>query len=241
LCGSASINNGAIAGLVMNIPVAISEALIVEDSVRMRAVFADTLEEVFPGLDVTQAGSIEEANDYLEKRGSEQWKGIALVDLGLPDGSGVEFIRRLALQAPDALPIVVTIYDDDAHVFEAIAAGAKGYLLKDQSTDILAKYLMRLVGGEPLLAPTIARKMIKFFQQVSVPGFQENLTQSQVLTPREQEVLKLLAKGMRNYEVAKSLAISQYTVADYVKSIYRKLEICSRAQAALAAKNLGLL
>ncbi len=220
----------------------ISEALIVEDSVRMRAVFSETLEEVFPGVVVTEAGSLREAHDYLEERTTGVApQGIALVDIGLPDGSGVELIRRLAEESPELVPVVITIYDDDSHLFDAMAAGARGYLLKDQSRGVLRKYLLRIAAGEPVLSPSIARRMMAFFQQADVSRLQDARAQCSALTPREQDVLKLLAKGLRNGEVAKSLAISEHTVADYVKSIYRKLEICSRAEAALAAVNLGLL
>ncbi len=128
---------------------------------------------------------------------------IALINLGLPDGNGVDLIEFIQRRAPATLCVVASIYHDDGHIFPALRAGARGYLLKDR----------------PVTAITAGRP---------------------ALTERETEVLRLISKGMTRAETARLLAISQHTVAGYVKELYRKLNVNSRAEAALLARDMGL-
>jgi DNA-binding NarL/FixJ family response regulator len=120
-------------------------------------------------------------------------------------------------------------------VFPALRAGAHGYLLKEQSQELLANLLRGLVSGEPPLSPAIARKMLRFF---SPPASE---TGTVALTPREQEVLRLISKGYKLAEVARMLEISRYTVGDYVKALYRKLNITTRAEATMEAARRGIV
>ena len=162
---------------------------------------------------------------------------LALVDLALPDGRGVDFLRDLAERSGGATrSVVVTIYADDHHLFDAIAAGAGGYLLKDMGRDELVRYLRRLEAGETPLSPAVARRMLDYFRKPQTAAEPEA-----ALTPRETEVLRLIGRGLRSGEAAKVMGVTELTVAGYVKAIYRKLNICSRAEAALEAAKRGLV
>ncbi len=216
-------------------------ALVVEDQADTRAWLVQVLRTAFPGIETTETASLAEARDWL--RTCAQSSGgahltLALVDLGLPDGSGVDLIRILGRDYPDVLSIVATIYDDDAHLFDAIAAGAKGYLLKDQDSEALAHYLRRIESGEPPLSPSIARRMLGHFRDnPPAPAMHKD---EAALTPRETEVLRMIGRGLRVGEAARVLGISDHTVAGHVKAIYAKLNIASRAEAGLEAARRGL-
>lgn len=159
---------------------------------------------------------------------------IALIDLGLPDGSGVELIGELNRHAPQTLCIVASIFDDNEHLFPALRAGAQGYLLKDQPLIQIIELLKGIAEGRPPLSPAIARKLLGHFQPVTQPALEQ-------LTERETEVLRYIAKGMTLPETARILGISPHTISGYVKNIYRKLNISSRAEAATTARNLGIV
>ncbi len=206
--------------------------LVVEDQADVRAWLSDCVRKAFPGIEISEAGHIRTALTWLraQARSSADEPLLVLVDLGLPDGSGIDLVRQIAAERPDALPIVATIYDDDAHMFDAIAAGARGYLLKDKQTDMLVAYLQRIARGEPPLSPSVAHRILGHFraQTAQQPSPED-------LSPRETEVLTLLAKGMTTAEIAAKLSLKTGTIASYVKSIYVKLGISSRAQAAREA------
>ena len=159
---------------------------------------------------------------------------LALVDLGLPDGSGIEVIEFIKKVQPETTCIVTSIFDDDKHVFPALKAGASGYLLKDQPIEHIVQALQGIAAGRPPLSPAIARRMMAFFQKSATTDYPP-------LTQRENDVLQMIGKGFTQAECARLLGISPNTVTGYVKEIYRKLNISSRAEAALIAKELGLV
>ena len=163
---------------------------------------------------------------------------VALIDLGLPDGSGVDVVVALREAQPKAQAVVVTIHDDDDHLFPALQAGAYGYILKEQSRELITEQLQRISQGEPPLSPSIARKVIAYFAAQAKP--QANALPHVSLTERESEVLLRVAKGFTLPEIGVQLGLSRHTIADYVKQIYRKLNVSSRAEAALEAQRLGL-
>jgi DNA-binding NarL/FixJ family response regulator len=165
---------------------------------------------------------------------------LALVDLGLPDGSGVDVVTRLRDLQPEAQSVVVTIHDDDEHLFPALQAGAFGYILKEQARELITEQLQRISQGEPPLSPSIARRVMAYFSAKSRPQAQSNLLPNVNLTDRESEVLLRVAKGYTLPEIGVQLGLSRHTIADYVKQIYRKLNVSSRAEAALEAQRLGL-
>lgn len=207
--------------------------LLIEDQPTTRDWMLGVLDSAFPNIEVATAGSLKAAHNWLDLHGGQLW--MAMIDLGLPDGSGIDIVRRLQADHPDALPVVATIYDDDAHLFEAIAAGARGYVLKDEEAELLVSYLQRIERGEPPLSPSIALRMLSHFR--SPQGRPDD---EAGLSPRETEVLALLAKGLTVAEAARRLALQPQTVASYVKVIYQKLCISSRAEATREAIRRGL-
>lgn len=204
---------------------------ILEDLPESQAWLRDALEQSFPGIAIDSAYSLAEAAHTLAAGPAPD---IALIDLGLPDGSGITLIEQIQRRSPATLCIVASIYDDDGHIFPALRAGARGYLLKDQPVAGIVQALTGIAAGQPPLSPAIARRMLAFFQPApSAPGPD--------LTERETEVLRLISKGLTQAETARLLGISQHTVAGYVKELYRKLNVSSRAEAALIARDLGLV
>jgi DNA-binding NarL/FixJ family response regulator len=192
--------------------------------------------QVFPQAQISEAARV---HDALELVSAVRFE-LALVDLGLPDGSGVTVVEKLREAQPECQSVVVTIHDDDDHLFPALQAGAYGYILKEQARELIAEQLQRISQGEPPLSPSIARRVIAYFaQQAKTPPPADILPDVQ-LTERESEVLLRVAKGFTLPEIAVQLGLSRHTIADYVKQIYRKLNVSSRAEAALEAQRLGL-
>jgi DNA-binding NarL/FixJ family response regulator len=202
----------------------------------------DCLVAAFPEMTVSSVASLRDARAWSEchvgRSGVAGLPAIVLVDLGLPDGSGVDLIGELAGRAPAAVPIVTTVYDDDNHVFEALAAGAQGYLLKDQTKDAIVAAIRAIARGEPTLSPSVAHRILRYFRQEARPAA---TSEKDVLTAREVEVLTWLGRGLTVPETARRLGLSEHTAASYVKIIYSKLNISSRAQAALEAQRRGLI
>jgi DNA-binding NarL/FixJ family response regulator len=218
--------------------------LIVEDQADTRAWLARMLSTAFDGIQPIEVSTRRAARAWIAVHGSELSQGplrhIALVDIGLPDGSGLDIVRDLAKYPETFIPIVTTIYDDEQNLFDAIAAGAQGYLLKDQHPDTLIQYLHRIDKGEPPLSPSVARRMLQHFSQAR-PAATRPDPDHETLTPREEDVLRLLGRGLRVNETARVLGIAPHTVTGYVKNIYRKLNISSRAEAAVEAVRRGLV
>ena len=220
--------------------------LIVEDQTDTRAWLVQMLGTAFNGIAISEAATFQAARDWIAAQprtfaepDANAVHDIALIDIGLPDGNGIDLIRMLADGHPRILPVVTTIYDDDAHLFDAIAAGAKGYLLKDQHADTLVGYLHRIDMGEPPLSPSIAQRMLAHFAKRNTVD--PNVDAEAALTPRELDILRLLGRGLRVAEAARVLGLTPHTVAGYVKTVYRKLNISSRAEAAIEAVRRGLV
>jgi len=205
--------------------------LIVEDVGETRQWIAQTVRTAFPGCDVREAADM--------RGGVHAAKGIpvdlAIVDLGLPDGSGIDVIAALHDHQPGALVVVATVMGDDASIIAALSAGAHGYLLKDSPADLFARQLSQLEQGIPALSPSVARRIVDHFRTTAVA-----CQPDAALTPREQDVLGLISKGLRNAEAARALGLTENTVSSHIKSIYSKLGIASRAEAAIMAQRMGL-
>jgi len=215
----------------------IKTGFILEDNKDAQQYLHEVLESSFPGITIDVASSLEEANKLL--KGIQP--GIALVDLNLPDGSGVELLKRLSSELPDCISVVTTIYDDDNHLFSALRAGAQGYLLKEQRRELLIEALQGVIEGKPALNPRIALKILTHFSdnEESTPAIRTSVDDG-LLTKREKQVLKLIAKGYSVKNVASEMNISHHTVASHIKNIYSKLDISSRAEAAQKAVQLGI-
>ncbi|HEX4872679.1 MAG TPA: response regulator transcription factor [Nevskiaceae bacterium] len=209
-------------------------ALLVEDLPASSDWLQQVLQDTFKGIQVHPAASLAAARGWL----SEHQPDLALVDLGLPDGSGIDLIRELASRHPGCHVIVSSIYSDDLHLFPALRAGAQGYLLKDQPKEKLIAALRGIAGGEPPLSPVIAQRLLRVFgtDQTSATSGGEA-----PLSPRERETLILIAKGYKLPDVAEQLGITRNTAAGFIKAVYRKLNVNSRAEATLEAARLGLV
>ena len=207
--------------------------LLLEDLPEIRAWLRKLVLQVFPGSQISESARV---HDAISLVGAVKFD-LALVDLGLPDGSGVDVVHRLRELQPDAQSVVVTIHDDDEHLFPALQAGAFGYILKEQPRELITEQLQRISQGEPPLSPSIARRVMAHFAAKGKPQAQ---LPSVSLTERESEVLLRVAKGYTLPEIGVQLSLSRHTIADYVKQIYRKLNVSSRAEAALEAQRLGL-
>lgn len=216
-----------------------NSALIVEDLPEIRVWLGDMVRSAFPQLQVTSAGRRDEALVCLHQTQFD----LALVDLGLPDGSGLDVVSALRRLQPAALPVVVTIHDDDDHLFPALQAGAFGYLLKEQPRETLVGQLLRMADGEPPLSPPIARRVLAHFAGASLRRAEiaRQLEEEVSLTERETQVLQRVAKGFTLPEIAQQFGLSKYTIGGYIKQIYRKLNVSSRAEAALEAARRGLV
>jgi DNA-binding NarL/FixJ family response regulator len=162
---------------------------------------------------------------------------VLLVDLGLPDGSGIDVIRAAHLKRPDCGIMVCTVFGDELHVVQSLEAGATGYLLKDSSAHSMVGEIRSLhLGGSPI-SPLIARQILMRFRKqqpvVPPPPARQEATRP-LLSAREQEVLELITKG-------ELISVSRHTVLTFVRRIYRKLQVSSKAEAIYEARNQGLL
>lgn len=211
----------------------VKQGLVVEDLPAAAAWLTQALADAFPGIELRAAASLAQAREQL--RGFVP--DIALVDLGLPDGSGIGLIETLSREHGDCHCVVTTIFADDVHLFPALRAGAHGYLLKDEPRDRIVLALQGIVAGEPPLSPVIARRLLRVF----APDPAASQAPDVRLSPRERETLTLIAKGYKLPEVATQLGVTRNTAAGFIKSVYRKLNVGSRAEATLEAARLGLV
>lgn len=207
-----------------------TKILIVEDLSETRRWLAEIVRVAFPQCEIHEAASMRTGIAQAAARDYD----LALIDLGLPDGSGLDVLRNLHLLRPQTVCVVTTVMGDDASIVGALSAGAQGYLLKEQPQALLIRQLTQIAEGIPALSPSVARRIMEHFQRTGPAAPEDNLTS------REREVLALIGRGLRNGEVAGALEISENTVAGYIKSIYRKLGISSRAEASWHAARLGL-
>jgi DNA-binding NarL/FixJ family response regulator len=201
---------------------------IVEDNEGVRADLVKLIDGA-PGFRcVSQHPSAESALREIPKVYPE----VVLMDINLPGLNGVECVRRLKQLIPEAQIVMLTVYNETEHIFDALTAGASGYLLKQtRPDDLLAAIRDVYEGGSPINSH-IARKIVQSFQKVPTAG-----DQTAVLSPRESEVLALLAKGYLYKEISEKIGVSFATVRTHVRHIYEKLHVRSRTEA--VAKHLG--
>jgi DNA-binding NarL/FixJ family response regulator len=240
------------------------KVLIVEDNPVARSFLCRVVRESFSDtIVITEAGDLETARHHIAAQISQGTSSptdpfkLILVDLELPDGNGMELLGELARYP--ATKIVTTLYSDDDHLFPALQCGADGYLLKEDRFEVLVEELQKIVRGQPPLSPAIARRLLTHFRP-GQPGeasaapmpsaFQSSRPMAlgrgapldhERLTPRESEVLTYLSKGFTIKEIASLMGIKWFTVNDHIKSIYKKLNVSSRAEAAVLASKQGLV
>ena len=212
--------------------------LLVDDQALFREALAVLL-GASAGLEVVgEAGNGEEAVARVAAAGPD----VVLMDLRMPVLDGVSATRRIRAEHPATQVIALTTFDDDADVFAALRAGAVGYLLKDVSSERLVEAVRAAARGESVLQPSVAAKVVARFAQLpdaeAVPPPQPL---ADPLSAREHEVLRLLAEGRSNREIAAALFLAEGTVKNHVTSVLGKLGVRDRTQAALRASKLGLL
>ena len=209
--------------------------LVVEDDTNTREYFAEALRGVDGSFKVKTAASLRQGLEELQR----QWPDVMLVDIGLPDGSGLDLIRRARELSADILSLVITVFGDETTVVDAIEAGAQGYLLKSEAPDDLRESVNQvLLGGAPI-SPGVASHLLRRFRTLEAAGAERDSEAG--LTPREREVLELLVRGLLYQEAAEQLGITRNTVTTHVKGIYRKLRVNTRGEAVFEALSKGLV
>ena len=161
---------------------------------------------------------------------------IVLMDLSMPGMGGISATRKILSLLPRTQVLVLTVHTDDANLFQAIKAGAQGYILKDCTPEDLTTAIRSVHAGDTITSPDIAKKMITTFE-----GIRANTELTPSLTERELEVIKALAQGKSNKEIARDLDISEKTVRNHASNIYKKLHIFDRTQAVIYAVRHGLV
>lgn len=165
---------------------------------------------------------------------------VVLMDLRMAEMDGVEATRRLTSQRPDLPVLVLTTFDDDELVFDALRARARGYLLKDTPVADIIDAIVSAHRGDSVLAPAVTRKVLDEFSRVSHLGTREPPSELK-LTPRETEVLRMLGHGATNKQIGAALGIAEGTVKNHLSNIYEKLDVDERTSAALKAREFGLI
>ncbi|NOX09956.1 MAG: response regulator transcription factor [Gammaproteobacteria bacterium] len=212
------------------------DILILEDHIGAQKWLSDAVHMAFGDeTQITIADTIELVCSILNK----QVFDLFLIDLHLPDGSGNEALIYAKKRHPDMLAVITTIYSDDDHLFPALSAGASGYLLKDDKKEDIAAMLAGILNGTPPLSPEIAQRLMAHFKQTPNPDIDEE--EIPRLTKREQESLRYIVKGFSIKECAEIMEISPHTVSGYIKDIYKKLQVSSRAEVTSEAVRLGLV
>lgn len=214
-------------------PLTLRRALVVEDDAPARARLQALLISVADAVQVECVGDIASAEAAVARTDYD----LALVDIGLPDGSGIDFIRWTATQQPNTTCFVITAFGDAATVLAALRVGAAGYLLKDRDDAELALALRNIQRGGAPIDPFVARGILDLVAKRDGGDG----TQPAELSARELEVLRLVARGRNNRQIAEATGLSRFTIEDYTKLIYRKLAVGSRAEAVFKAQAQGLL
>lgn len=186
--------------------------------------------------DMALVGEAENGDDAVALAGQLQ-PDVLLMDIHMPGINGIEAARQIVQNSPHIAVLMITMYDDDASVFSAMRAGARGYLLKGAKQDEIQRAIRAAANGEAIFSPAIASRMMTFFANVKQPKLPRLFPE---LSNREREILDLITQGYRNPEIAERLFLSPKTVRNQVSNILSKLQVTDRAQAIIAARDAGL-
>jgi DNA-binding NarL/FixJ family response regulator len=212
------------------------KVVIADDQALVRAGLRMILESQADIEVVAEAGDGEEALAACKQHHPD----VVLMDVKMPRLNGLEALRRMAALGDSTRVLILTTFDLDEYVYEALRDGASGFLLKDVRPDQLIEAVRGVMDGDALLAPSVTRRLIEKFMQASrLPAATSSLLGR--LTPRESEVLKLVARGLKNSEIAETLFLSESTVKTHVARLLSKLELRDRAQAVVLAYESGLV
>jgi DNA-binding NarL/FixJ family response regulator len=211
--------------------------LVVDDQALVRRGFRMIL-EIEPDLRVVgEAADAEEA----VARAAELRPDVVLMDVRMPGRNGIAATREILAATPEVRVVMLTTFDMDEYVYEALQAGASGFLLKDVEPELLVAGIRAVHAGESLLAPTVTRRMIESFLERTPKVSRQSRKQWETLTPREQEILGLLARGLTNQEIATKLVLSETTVKTHVGRVLTKLGLRDRVQAVIYAYESDLV
>lgn len=225
--------------------------LVVEDDPQMREFFVGSVAHNAALELAGSAGSVAEAKAWMDRH--EGTLDVLLVDLGLPDGSGLEVIRQATRRYPRCEPLVISMFGDEDNVLASIEAGALGYIHKDSAPDDIAQTILEMKAGASPISPMIARKVLAKYagsrmradaaEAQAASAARKNGAEAPpaLLTPREQDVLALIARGFSYAEIARLQSVSVHTVQTHIKNLYAKLSVHSKNEAVFEASRLGLL
>jgi DNA-binding NarL/FixJ family response regulator len=233
--------------------------LVVEDDPQTRDFFSGSVSRCAELLLAASVGTVAEAKVWLD--GNANKLDVLLTDLGLPDGSGLEVIRHATRLNPACEALVISMFGDEDNVLASIEAGALGYIHKDSTPDDIAQTILDMRNGASPISPMIARRVLSKYQsdrrhnnRASAPVMQateaikseatkdsEAISQRGFLSPREQEVLALIARGFSYTEIARLADLSVHTIQTHIKSLYGKLSVHSKNEAVFEATRMGLL
>jgi DNA-binding NarL/FixJ family response regulator len=233
--------------------------LVVEDDPQTREFFSGSVSRCAELLLAASVGTVAEAKAWLDD--SANTVDVLLTDLGLPDGSGLEVIRHATRLNPACEPLVISMFGDEDNVLASIEAGALGYIHKDSTPDDIAQTILDMRAGASPISPMIARRVLSKYQsdrrqtnRVLAPVLPASIaikneatedgeakSQRGLLSPREQEVLALIARGFSYTEIARLQGLSVHTVQTHIKNLYGKLSVHSKSEAVFEATRMGLL
>jgi len=214
---------------------------LVEDDVNFQNALMDAIQAT-PDLALLRvAGTRAQGLQLLDELALD----VLLVDLGLPDGSGIDVIRAAHAKQPGCNIMVSTTFGDETHVMASLEAGASGYLLKDSEPHRMVFEIRSLYAGGSPISPLIARQLLRRFQVDSISAMKSQPSVPEkshsTLSAREKEVLEFITKGFTSDEIAALMSVSRHTILTFVRRIYAKLEVNSKAEAIFEARNQGLL
>lgn len=215
-------------------PKGTARVIIVEDDERLRNYAIGALAAAEEIEVVGDAGNLADGLPLVDLN-----PDLALLDLGLPDGSGISVIEAIRAKVPGCRVLVFTVFEDRASVLNTLKAGADGYILKDTSADMVLAHVRATLAGETPISARAASHLLSLVRDEPVTEAPE--PDAPHLSPRERELLEYLARGLSRKEAARVMGLSPYTVAEYVQGIYRKLQVKSRGEAVFEAIQAKLI
>jgi DNA-binding NarL/FixJ family response regulator len=205
------------------------------------ALFREGLSALFSAVEDIELVGEATNGDEAESLASSLYPDVILMDINMPGITGVEATRRILRASPTIGIIIVTMLEDDASLFSAMRAGARGYVLKGAHHQELLQTIRAVARGQALFGPPVAARIMNFFRKID-PDLKTSLPEEAFseLTPRELEVLELIAQGENNNQIAERLVISDKTVRNHITSIFSKLQVADRTTVILRARDAGL-